>query len=79
MEPLSFADICRIEPEIARLYRSVKELVSGRSAQYLWDRFYRMALEQLVGPSANAPQLRSPQAQKIVIDKFAELLGLRNS
>ena len=79
MNPLTFDDICRIEPEIARLYQSAKENNLGTSPQYLWDNFYQVTVEHLVGPVSKKSQLQDPDVHKIVIEKFIEVLGLRHS
>jgi hypothetical protein len=76
MEHLTFDDICCLEPEIARLFRSVKDHSLGTNPQYLWDNFYRVTLDQLVGPASNVPQLQSSDVHKIVVNNFIEVLGL---
>lgn len=72
---LTFERICELEPEVERLYATVKGSAVGANLDYLWENLWRPRIEQLVGPNSRHPLLRSETANRIVSEKLWETLG----
>jgi hypothetical protein len=73
---LSFADICKIEPEIKELYDLAKKLKEKKNTYELWHRRFKPSLTLLVGEHAKNPELRPFEVYEVAIDKIMKVLDV---
>ena len=73
---LTFQKICELEPELERLYSSVRANALGGNQDYLWENIWKPRIDQLVGPNCPNRLLRNEAANRIVTDKIWKTLGI---
>ncbi len=72
----SFEQICEIEPQLAELYQLAKEGKLKADPNYMWNNFWKIKIEQLVGPKSANSKLNNDISYCIVVRVFQVTLGM---
>ncbi len=72
--PLSFEDICGLEPEVLEIYAQVKKTKNKESAAHMWVGNIQPRLGMLVGRNARNESLRDYDSFALTIDTIRDAL-----